>query len=73
MNMTLKDLIFTIPITVCIVYVFVLTASSSRTLSLRIRNDISEEEYRTKRKSITKKTLIAFITLLSLTFLTSIT
>lgn len=72
MNMTLKDLIFTIPTTVCIVYVFILTASSSRILSLKIRNDISEEEYRTKRKSITKKTLIAFITLLSLTFLASI-
>ena len=63
----LKNTIYAIAMFLCIIYVVILTFSSSRILGLRARKQITEEEYLDKRKSISKKIFICFIILVTLT------
>lgn len=63
----LKNTIYAIAMFLCIIYVVILTFSSSKILGLRARKQITEEEYLDKRKSISKKIFICFIILVTLT------
>ena len=65
--MQLKDIIYTIVMILCILYTFILMFKSSKILTLKLKNNITEEDYKSQRKDITKKQLITFILLVILT------
>ena len=65
--MDLKNLISAILMSLCIIYVVILTFQSSRILAMRAKNFITDEEYKAKRKDIIKKNFITFIVLVLLT------
>lgn len=64
--MELKYFIYTALMSLCILYVFILTFKSSRNIAMRAQNIISEKEYLAKRKDITKKLFISTIVLVTL-------
>ena len=65
--MNIKDLVFSSLMGICILYTFILMFKSSKILTLKLKNNITEEDYKSQRKDITKKQLITFILLVILT------
>ena len=67
-----KEIFCAVSISLCILYVFVLTFKSSKNQAMKIKNTISEEEFLNRKNDITKKNIITLVILIILTIISYI-